>query len=147
MARLTGPSGSMLELRLLSYEFPHLDDKWDANWLIIQMTVVDGSRQWSATEPALLTWEVSRLVKWLRQLADAEPDAKSGFHATEHNLSFRAEGYGDEIRLRAHLSHEFHPEYRSWRASGRRYDLRECSVAFEPGATALLRFADELEQE
>jgi hypothetical protein len=147
MARLTGPPDRILELHPVSYQFAQADNKWDANWLIVRMTVADGPRQWSAIEPAFLTWELARLVEWFRKLADAEPDAHGNFDAIEPNLHFEAMGCGDAAHVRALFSHEFHPEWQSWRGSGRRYDLRDVGVEFEPGAAALRRFADELEQE
>jgi hypothetical protein len=147
MARLTGPADRFLELQPLSYQFAQADNKWDANWLVVRMTVSDGQRQWSATAPIFLRWELARLVEWLRKLADSDPDARDHFGAIEPNLHFEAMGRGDEICVRALFSHKFHPDWPSWRGSGRRYDLTTVSVEFGPTATGLRQFSDELARE
>jgi hypothetical protein len=147
MARLAGPPDRALELQLLSYEFAHADDRWDANWLIVRIAAVDGPKQWSAAAPAFLTWELADLIAWLRKVADVCGDVRDGFDAIEPNLRFEAEGQGGSIQVRASLSHEFHPGWTAWRDSGSRYDLEDVVLAFELGATELRQFADELAQE
>jgi hypothetical protein len=78
--RLIGPPQHILELEPISYQYhiagtilhaPTTND-WDANWLNVRMVARDGGRHWTRTEPAFLTWDLQRLVNWLRAAADAE---------------------------------------------------------------------------
>ena len=109
MARLTGPAAETLELTLLSYQFPWLDED---NWLIVRLAVTDGERQWSATDPAFEVSDLWRLAEWLRKVADSDPDARPYWGATEPNLSFEVTGCGEATRLRALFAQAFHPSYR-----------------------------------
>ena len=149
MARLTGPPDRILELRPLSYEFAEADNESDANWLVVQIAVADGPRRWSATEPAFRTWELVDLICWLRNVVDGAPRKLDKWGGREPQLELEVEGSGESVRIRALFSHEFHPQFRSWR--DRDADVvcldDPVSVEFTPGMEALHQFADELERE
>ncbi len=148
MARLTGPPDRSLEVQIVSYEFDpdgsaaaRYDD-FDANWLLIHMTADDGQRQWSATQPAFLTWELHSLVSWLRAWADRVPYVEQDTGGIEPNLHFEAKDLGSEVIIRAVFDLEFNPPERRSR------DTYEGAVAidFEPGVDGIHAFADELEE-
>ncbi len=131
---------SSLELRITGYQFPDLaagreppgGDSSDANWLVVSGEVCAATgTAWSFRHPSLLTWELTDLVRWLRQVADgavciatsvAELDqttldkcvdevdeyAAAGWLTfTEPNLSFAVAAYsGSQVQLLIGLSHE-----------------------------------------
>src|SRR5713101_7925690 len=78
--RLIGPPQHILVLEPISYQYhiagtilhAPITNDWDANWLNVRMVARDGGRHWTRTEPALMTWDLQRLVNWLRAAADAE---------------------------------------------------------------------------
>jgi hypothetical protein len=116
-------------------------DDYDANWLLIHMTANDGQRQWSAIQPAFLTWELHSLVRWLRAWADRVPYVEQDTGGIEPNLHFEAKGLGSEVIIRAVFDLEFNPPERRSR------DTYEGAVAidFEPGVAGIHTFADEIE--
>ena len=71
---LIGRSGACVRLTLVGYEFvdhvPDGPDDWDANWLLVRVDVRtrDGV-VWTATEPAITTWEAAELGVWLENAA------------------------------------------------------------------------------
>jgi hypothetical protein len=148
---MAGITGTGFLLKPLRYQFDEFDNEWDGNWLQVKITVVDGPKRWSATAPAFLTWELERLINWLRALADAQPDTRDDFGTIEPNLRFEARGRGDDTRLGVVFSHEYHPEWRTWqqerREAGRPYDLSDVVLELKPGIVGLRLFADQLEQE
>src|SRR5260370_25625077 len=116
--RLIGPPQHILELEPISYQYhiagtivhaPIAND-WDANWLNVRMVARDGGRHWTRTEPALLTWDLYRLINWFRAAADAElgtqpMDVYSGL---EPSLQFEAR-VKKTTRIRALFSDQFAP--------------------------------------
>jgi hypothetical protein len=142
MARLTGPIEHQLELEPIGYQSGNATNEWDANWLLVRIRAKDARREWSATDPAFLTWELRSLVSWLHGLADGERDRARAFGGIEPCLKFEADGSGDATRLRVRFQLEFLPPTREWwNAEAKAW------IDFQPGAEGLRRFADELEAE
>ena len=105
---LEGPGGARLELSLVGYQFPEIeDDRWDANWLVVRIAAIDDPDSWTAEDPCLLTWEVDALADWLDAVAAASsPVARLEF--VEPNLVFeRIEENGAGVRVWFDL--EFRP--------------------------------------
>lgn len=125
---LIGNDGTSLELRIVGYQFPELEpgqdpldpDSWDANWLIVEgeARTAEGE-SWAFSQPALTTWDVARVVSWLREVVDGtasvlaseEQDASfdhpDWLTFTEPNLSFAVRDYGQpHVTLLVQLSHE-----------------------------------------
>ena len=143
MARLTGPEDRFLELKIPKYVFPGdgsrtSDNDWDANWLVVDLKARDGERQWSTTDSAFLTWELRELSEWLRALADGASGVPQVFLGIEPNLNFEAEGKGESTLLRVFFEQGFRPPGVEIGGQG--------VIEFTPGAEALRRFADELEE-
>jgi hypothetical protein len=69
--KLIGANDQAFELRILGYEFPEIeDDKYDSNWLIIEVEVNHPKGSWIARDASLLTYEVDRLGRWLENIAN-----------------------------------------------------------------------------
>jgi hypothetical protein len=69
---LEGANGERLELTLVAYQFPEVeDDMWDANWLEVRISAADDPDAWTADDPCLLTWEVDELADWLDAVAES----------------------------------------------------------------------------
>ena len=61
--------GRSWTLSVLDYEFPRAgprSDKWDRNWVRVRLRWEDGTDSWERSDPALTTWDVRELVRWLR---------------------------------------------------------------------------------
>lgn len=111
MARLSGPPDKFIQLDVLGYQFPDRPASHSSNWLVIRLNAADGDRRWSAVFPALVTREVTKLVAWLRALADGRPDIPMKFFGTEPNISFAAVRDGATLRLRVYFWTEFRPPH------------------------------------
>ncbi|MCP5097847.1 MAG: hypothetical protein GY943_20050 [Chloroflexi bacterium] len=69
------------ELHILKYEFPHIkSDKYDANWLIIEVFASNRSGNFHGKDPCLFTWEVNRLADWFENISKE--------NEVNHQLSF-----------------------------------------------------------
>lgn len=135
--KLIGEGGESVELTIVGYEYPSMTasgkNDWDANWLVIQGEVSDGQRRWRFRDPALTTWEASRVASWLRSVAsqDVRPsplneDEMGGLTFTEPNLGFSLhDRRGDAAVLRVHFSLESAPP---WIEGEARYDLYDYFV-------------------
>ena len=65
----TYDESSRFELKILRYEFPRIEqDKWDSNWLMIEVVASNQDGSFYGVAPCLLTWEVKRLIAWLKEL-------------------------------------------------------------------------------
>jgi hypothetical protein len=119
---LESPDGQQrFELAILGYESPDVEgEQYDANWLLIRVAARDGEIAWAAEDPALLTWEVERLARWLGRLARGRVDHPwCGF--VEPNLEFRADPLDDgRVRLRVYFELELRPPGRHSSVVGRR---------------------------
>lgn len=64
---------SYFEMIVTNYEFPEIhDDRYDSNWLIIEIRVTLAKGSWSASYPCMLTDELANLADWLDTLADGK---------------------------------------------------------------------------
>lgn len=67
--RLTNSDGSLFELKILGYAYPDiLTEKYDSNWLIIEIEAVHPKGSWVARSTCLLTWEIEALAVWLEKI-------------------------------------------------------------------------------
>lgn len=125
---LIGNNGTSLELRIVGYQFPELEpgqdpldpNSWDSNWLIFEGEAHTAEGEsWTFSQPALTTWDVARLVKWLREVVagtasvlaseerSASFDHPDWLTFTEPNLSFAVRDYGQpHMTLLVELSHK-----------------------------------------
>ncbi len=109
VARLDDGLGRCVAIEVVGYQFPDIhDERWDANWLIVQLDVSDGTRRWSRRDPAILTFELESLVDGLKSLA-ARESTQFRWHGLEPCLAIDAETHGARHDLRVRLAHEFAP--------------------------------------
>lgn len=109
MVLLEGTDGRRLELTLVGYEFPDLeDDEWDADWLVVRISAADDPDVWTAEDPCLLTWEVDELADWLDAVADA-PGAVHDLEFIEPNLTFERIEVDGAGGVRAWFDDAFRP--------------------------------------
>lgn len=142
MPRISSPSDHYLEIEVLDYAYSANGDvyigDYDANWLTIHMAAKDSSREWSATHAALLTWEIHRLVCWLRSLVNGDQKYKDYFIAFELNLQLEVNRQDNPGTIIATFGAEFLPSDIS--DGEQRYELR---IASDEGE--IVRFASELQ--
>ncbi len=151
MARIENNQGHYLELEPVAYQFEMdevdegdgVDNRYDLNWLEIRLAANDGNDQWTATDPALLNWEVTELINWLRQLAARDGSLKPSWHATEPCLECEGRFNSDSITLVASLAYEFWPP--AVRAKQSR--SQRTKIEFKDDGSRILKFAAELEKE
>jgi hypothetical protein len=105
---------------------------WDANWVVVRMAAADGLRRWSSTNPAFLTWDLQRLVNWLRAVTDQALDVPDVYTSLEPNLQLENRPAEGGMRLRAVFSQEFTPP------NGNPW------IDYTPDAEVVHRFADTL---
>jgi hypothetical protein len=93
--------GTRFELTLSGYQFPDLvDEKHDANWLIVTMQVEVPEGTYTASSPCLLTWEVAWLAMWLDTVAETLPHAPE-WEGLEPKLRFQhLSSHGESVTLR-----------------------------------------------
>lgn len=75
-------------MTVIDYEFPEVhDDRYDSNWLIIEIRATHAKDSWSASYPCMLTGELAELADWLDAVADGKNTTlQLGFF--EPNLHF-----------------------------------------------------------
>src|SRR5437899_8639941 len=109
---MTSTDGYEFSLNLLGYQFPdNLNNKYDANWLVISIAVTAPKGSWTARGPYLLQWEAERLATWLEGMTKGAPfGARIGF--IEPNLKFELVDQSVErMTLRIWFNAEFHPPW------------------------------------
>jgi hypothetical protein len=106
---LKNTNGNQLAITIAGYEFPAIkDDKFGANWLLIDTEAAIGGRLWCARYPCLLTWEVAGLADWFEAIGEGvEWSAGLGF--TEPNLHFTIGRDNGATRLQTYFELENRP--------------------------------------
>ena len=101
-------SQQRFELTVLGYESPDVEgEQHDSNWLLLRVDAQDGETTWTAEDPALLTWEIERLARWLGRLARGGRIDHPWCGFVEPNLEFRADPHDDgRVRLRVYFELE-----------------------------------------
>jgi hypothetical protein len=79
---------SLFEMTVIDYEFPEPhDDRYDSNWLIIEIRATHAKDSWSASYPCMLAGELADLADWLDEVAEGKiTSARLDF--IEPNLHF-----------------------------------------------------------
>lgn len=106
--RLKGDENTEFEMKVVGYQFPHLENEpYDSDWLNIHVNVKHPRGAWSKTDACMLTFELAHLIGWLRWVADDLP-AHSEESFMEPELSFEWLG-GDRNILRVYLHYSLRP--------------------------------------
>ncbi len=100
------------ELLIVGYQFPELAEaEYDSNWLNVKITARHPEGDWSAVDPALLTYEVSELADWLRAAGAGRLETRA-MAFLEPCLSFKVRsGIERTDELELELAHEFRPPW------------------------------------
>jgi hypothetical protein len=98
------------ELTVQGYEFPNSNDRYDANWLKIEMKATTGEMSWRAVESCLRTFELVELKDWFTCIATGDTKNKS-IEFTENELSFRLKNQDELLVV---LDFAFHPNGSSY---------------------------------
>jgi hypothetical protein len=108
--KLKTDSGNALELIILRYEFPDVqEDRWDSNWLVISAKITTNGQSWHFSDPAVTTFELVELADWLRAVALRE-NTFDEFEFTEPNLAFFLVSHPVPT-LRVRFAHESAPPW------------------------------------
>jgi len=117
--KLTLADGTSFTLTIVGYQYPQLATApYDSNWLTIRIDATNPQGTWSATDPCLLTYEVSRLADWLDAIATGKV-AKATCGFIEPCLLFRLDGDASgHQELRIYLELEPRPPWSGSKLAG-----------------------------
>jgi hypothetical protein len=95
-------------MSISGYQFPDIEnDKWESNWLIIEGHANLNGRQWTFSDPCMLTSEALYFAGWLERAAAGEPDREE-VDFCEPNLQFSVR---KDNTLRISFTHESIPPW------------------------------------
>jgi hypothetical protein len=78
-----------VEIKILGYEFQKIsNDEWDDNWLVIHINVKSTEKHWTATAPAITTFELKGLIDWIKNISNNKIEKYKKVDFTEPNISF-----------------------------------------------------------
>ena len=142
--KLASSDGQTFEMRILGYQFPHLETElYDSNWLIIAGEVMHPKGSWQFIDPCLLTYEAERLASWIDSVVEGGPlPTTCGF--IEPNLEFHAVGGVHQPVFRVYFEAEARPK---WAPRKRARDGDELWVEFPLGALDLRLIARQWREE
>lgn len=117
--KLTLVNGTSFKLTIIGYQYPQLSTApYDSNWLTIRIEVTSPQGTWSATDPCLLTYEVSELADWLEAIASGTV-AQAACSFIEPCLLFRLhEDASGHQGLRIYLELELRPPWAASKLAG-----------------------------
>jgi hypothetical protein len=108
--KLAAKSGDAVELVVLRYEFPDMnEDRWDSNWLVVSGRVSLAGKTWRFTDPCFTTFELAELAEWFDAIAKRR-DVAPEFEFTEPNVVF-AYSATPQPTLRVRFAHESAPPW------------------------------------
>ena len=140
---LSGPDTIAFQLNIVGYQYPHTThERYDSDWLDIEVRVVDHRWNWSSTGPILLTWEVARLADWLEAIVTDRPD-RASVSFVEPNLRFElTERSSSQPTIRVYFEQESRPP---WDPSRFGFTgIEGASIELHPIADALQEAASDL---
>ncbi len=111
--------GTSFTLIIIGYHCPQLSTApYDSNWLTIRIDATNPQGTWSATDPCLLTYEVSRLADWIDAIA-AGTATKASCGFIEPSLLFRLDqDAAGQQELRIYLELELRPPWAASKFAG-----------------------------
>jgi hypothetical protein len=117
-------TGASLKLSVLGYQYPDAErEGYDANWLLIHIDAAGPHGTWTASDPALLTYEAERLADWLEQV-QAGKEQVPALSFLEPVLLFRLVKDVDGGRaLRIYFEEFLRPPWAASTGEGSRQDL------------------------
>lgn len=110
--KLTGQDNKSFELWIVDYQFrDDMNDEYDSNWLTVGIRLTGFPREWTTSDPSLLTWELKSLTNWLNDILTGDIKEKE-IEFIEPNLKFElADKVDDTFKLRTLLTLESKPTW------------------------------------
>lgn len=97
-------------LHIHNYQFPgNRENKYDANWLILEIVVQHELGEWTARSPCMLTWEFETLIAWFEQLDQGIPESPY-INFIEPELEFHYLDQAEPV-LRVQLCYGLQPKW------------------------------------
>ena len=97
-------------LNIKGYQFPHLKNWDDGNWLNVNIRVKHPKGTWEKNDPCLETFELQSLIEWLEKIADGDK-VGNRLYFIEPCLEFELLENEREKKLRVVFQYEFAPPW------------------------------------
>ncbi|HLF01047.1 MAG TPA: hypothetical protein VI547_03670 [Anaerolineales bacterium] len=110
--KIINSRGDSFALQVVGYQYPQHKEKnkYDPNWLLIQIHATLNGESWTATDPCLLTWEVEYLIKWLARIDKGEPTRRLRCSFIEPYLVLEQRETEAGKALRVYLERQLRPK-------------------------------------
>ena len=119
--KFVASNGIVFALKIVDYEFPHIEmDRWDSNWLNIQVSVHHPKGNWTAIAPCMTTFDVARLANWFEKSREAQIEFGAVVFL-ESSVEFEIVGSRNGYFLKVCFRHAMRPPW-AWK------DVRKCDV-------------------
>jgi len=59
----------IVDIKISGYEFENCKDRYDRNWLIVEVIYKNNIETIKKSDPALLTWEIDEIINWLKKVS------------------------------------------------------------------------------
>ncbi len=66
--------GHSIEIEFLKYQFPDIEQGYDANWIEIKVNAKNERGAWSKTSACLFSWDIIQLHYWLNDVVIGESE-------------------------------------------------------------------------
>ena len=110
--RFSNKAGEFFQLRIHGYEFPdEEEDKWDSNWLEIEISAKHKDGEWTVIHPCLRTNEVEKLARWLISLDQTQDRPEPLLDFMEPNLVFNLVDTPNGPAIRVYFELEVRPPW------------------------------------
>lgn len=110
--KLSGQDNKSFELWVVDYQFrDNKTDEYDSNWLTVGIRLMGFQREWTTSDPSLLTWELKSLTDWLKNILNGDTKEKE-IEFIEPNLKFElTDKVDDTFKMRTLLTLESKPTW------------------------------------
>ena len=120
MSMIFGDSTKSVRISIIGYEFPHSNELYDANWLIVQAVHFNGGKRETLRDACLLTWELVKLrdcfsEKIFKELDLQFIEPEISFHFSKPSVGLVQLKYGlvpswlKQEEPLADIKYDFHP--------------------------------------
>lgn len=104
--KLTSTDGIELNLKILGYEFPEIENGIDSNWLKLNLEIKGRGINLNETDPSLQASELEELTRWMMRLILGKLEVNQYWQPLEGNLTFEFGGKKENIYLIRIYTHE-----------------------------------------
>ena len=96
MIAFANDKNQCIKLSSQNYQFPDLDDdtdEYDANWLLVDIEVIDNLQNWKTTDAFLLSSDWLSIAQWFSDVAQFKALKQNALGFIEPNLTFQLVKY------------------------------------------------------